>query len=506
MLDVILTAEQIKKADAYTIKHEPIASIDLMERASKACVSWIEKNIQGKRSFKVFCGTGNNGGDGLAICRLLLEKGHEVQPFIIRHNKKMSTDASRNEARLMQKDISLVRNIYQINDLAPIESNDIVIDALFGIGLNKEVKGLAAHVIDYINESMAEVIGIDMPSGMLADHPSQHFQSIIKADHTLSFQTYKQAFLYNENQYWLGDIHLLNIGLDQSYLQSLDRTHRFYDHTFCLSKLRHRDSFSHKGNFGHALLIAGQKGMMGAAILSAKAAMRSGLGLCTAYLPGIGLPVMHSTVPEVICMASEKENYISGLPDLKKYKAIAIGPGIGNDDKTVQTLSDLLSISPVPLIIDADAINLLATHQELFPKIPELSVLTPHPKEFDRLCGKSSSDFERNEKQIAFAQAHKVYVLIKGKNSCIACPDGTCYINTSGNAGMATAGTGDVLSGILLALMAQGYTPNDAVLMAVNIHGLAGDFALEEKGMHAMMAGDLIDQLPVVFKSLENIR
>lgn len=501
----ILAADKIHEADLYTIRNELIADIDLMERAANACFYWLITNIPGHKRIKVICGAGNNGGDGLAIARLMASKGYTTEVFLFGSPKKLSPNCLINFNRLLESASVKCKVITEKGSLPVFHPDeDIIIDALFGSGLSRPVTGFLAGVIRQLNDQHSITISIDLPSGLFCDETVAGLSdpAIIHADHTLTFSPPKLALFFPENDRYIGNWHLLDIGILQEYIDQAE-THYFYTtRPDCKKILKKRNKFSHKGTFGHAYLVCGSKGKMGAAVLAAKACLRSGPGLVTVHIPRSGNTILQTSIPEAMLFLDADEDIFSGIPDLSVYSSIAIGPGIGQADATQRALKHLIQNSNLPLIFDADAINILGENKTWIPFIPKGSIFTPHPKEFDRLTGKSSNDFDRNKIQREFSIKHGVYVVLKGAHTAITTPDGNCYFNTTGNPGMATGGSGDVLTGILAGIKAQGYSSLETCLLGVYIHGLAGDFAAEERGHEALIAGDIIQHLGNAFLSL----
>lgn len=495
----ILSAEEIRLWDQYTIRHEPVSSIDLMERAAGKCVDWLEENGYVENPFSVFCGKGNNGGDGLAIARLLAVKKYPVTVHILEFGHKGTEDFQINLAKLHQYPEVDIRFIQTEENFHPFNRNEIIIDALFGSGLNRGIEGVTAGLIDHINASGCEIISIDMPSGLFVDRSSLG-NTIIKADHTLSFQTYKAAFLFPENAEYTGEIHLLDIGLHNDFYNSVHSPYELTDDTIIHSIHRPRKRFSHKGNFGHALLIAGSYGKIGAAVLSAKACLRSGVGLLSCHVPNCGYGILQTTIPEAMLMTDFNSSIITKIDDdLAKYEAIGIGPGIGTASETKMMLREVFDAYRHPVILDADSLNIISTQKDLLKLIPPGSILTPHPKEFERLFGPSPNEFDRVRLALQKAKELNSVIVLKGHHSLIATPDGKGFFNSTGNAGMATAGSGDVLTGILTGLLAQGYSSVETAILGVYLHGLAGDLAAKELSMEAMIAGDIIEHLGAAF-------
>jgi len=498
---IILQSHEIREWDQYTIRNEPVASIDLMERAAGKCAEWILQQNWQHRNFKIFCGKGNNGGDGLAIARMLLNKGYQVSIYILEFGKLGTPDFQTNLQRLHELPLASIHFIQTEEHFPHIETDDVVIDAVFGSGLNKPLTGLTASLVKHINAAHATVISIDLPSGLSADTRAGN-DGIIKADHTLTFQCYKPALLVQENGVYAGNVHLLDIGLHPGFLEGRDFAQNIITKKFIQSFLKKRNPFAHKGSFGHALLMAGSYGKMGAAVLAAKACTRSGAGLVTAYLPRCGYHIMQTAVPEVMVMTDQHEEILTSAPDdLSKYSAIGIGPGIGTSKETVALFSNLQSYGR-PVVVDADGMNILAQHQELLSQLPALSVLTPHPKEFDRLFGTHQSDFDRIQKAGEQSVRLGLVIVLKGHHTLVSTPDGKQYFNITGNAGMAKGGSGDVLTGIITSLMAQGYEPVQASLLGVWLHGAAGDRAAQALSQEAMLPTDIITFLSQAFLEL----
>ncbi|MFC1731569.1 NAD(P)H-hydrate dehydratase [candidate division KSB1 bacterium] len=499
----ILPIEQVRLADAYTIKNEPIADIDLMERAAGECYKWIIDHLDSNKKVKIFCGLGNNGGDGLVIARLLAQNGFHVEVYMMRFSDKISESCDINLKRVNDINEIKVYDLFEKDPLPALGDNDIIIDALFGSGLARTVEGFIAKIIDHINDNSAVVIAIDVPSGLFCDESNMNQKgSIIKADYTLTFKPPKLAFMFPENDPYVGNWQFLDIGLMKEFIDSVESDHYLTGQNDILPLLKKRNRFSHKGQFGHGLLISGSYGKMGACILGVKAGLRSGIGLLTAHVPKCGYTIIQSSVPESMVSIDENETHFSSLPDISNYNAIAIGPGIGMHEESQNSLKLLIQNTRLPIIFDADAINILADNKTWLPFIPPACIFTPHPKEFERLIGKSSNNFERNKMQLEFSLKYKCYVVLKGAFTAITCPDGKTWFNPTGNAGMATAGSGDVLTGIILGLIAQGYSSKEACILGVYIHGLAGDMAANEKGQLSMVAGDIINNLGKAILSL----
>jgi|AntAceMinimDraft_17_1070374.scaffolds.fasta_scaffold27586_1 NAD(P)H-hydrate epimerase len=496
----ILSIEQIRQLDAYTIQNEPVKSIDLMERSATNCFNWLIKYVDKGQKIIIYCGLGNNAGDGLVIARLLIQKGYNVEVCIIRYSDKYSDDFKINYKRLSYISKNKIYNIKENDKFPEINKNDIVIDTIFGSGLTRPVKGFISDVIEHINDSKAKVISLDIPSGLFGDINSNDLcKSIIKADYTLTIQFPKYSLLFPENNKYVGSWHVIPIGLHPKFIESVEVKNYLLESDDIKKFYKKRNKYSHKGNFGHSLLISGSYGKMGAAVLSSRACLRAGAGLLTTHIPKCGYEIMQVAVPEAMISIDSVHKIITDNLDFSVYKAVAVGPGIGKDKLTQNSLKTLIQNFSSPIVFDADAINIIADNKEWLSFIPSGSIFTPHPKEFERLAGKSDNNFHRNEIQRKFAKKYNLYIVLKGANTSIACPDGTCYFNTTGNPGMATAGSGDVLTGIILGLLSQSYNPKEACLLGVYIHGLAGDIAAKNNGFESLIANDIINNLGKAF-------
>jgi NAD(P)H-hydrate epimerase len=498
----IYAAEQIKKWDAFTIAHEPITAVDLMERAAMSGIEWILRSSYADRPFHIFCGKGNNGGDGLAMARLLLQLNKTVDVYILEHGAPGTPEFQTNLQRL-HKTTHRIHFLQSAATFPAIQKDDVIIDALFGIGLSRPVEGLAAALIDFINQTGNPVIAIDIPSGMYADKTSIGIP-VIKATETLSFQSWKPAQIMEENAVNTGHVHLLPIGLHPAFEKDQKTAWNMLTGDELRQLMTPRTPYSHKGNYGHALLIAGSKGKIGAALLAAEACLRSGAGLLTVHLPGCGYEIMQTALPEAMVSIDTAENMITQMPeDLALYKTIGIGPGLGKETATAEALVSLLRHYSNPMVIDADALNLIAQYGLKNIAIPKGSVLTPHPGEFERLFGKTANHFERVRLALTKAAELQCTIVLKTRFTLIASPDGNAYFNPTGNPGMAKGGSGDVLTGILTGLICRGYPPLEAAKLGVYLHGYAGDLAVADMGMESVLARDLISRLAISFREMQ---
>lgn len=469
-----------------------------MERAAFSCFEWLQEHDYSSASCQIFCGKGNNGGDGLALARILFKHRILVTVFILETGQKGTDDFQSNLTRLEETNVP-VHFIQSKEQLKALPPGDIIVDALFGTGINRPLEGLAALLVQHLNESGNEIISIDMPSGLSSDLPSKGFMTV-HASHTLSFQCYKLAFMMAENETAIGEVHILPIGLHAGYLKQIKPVARIIDQLLIKSIYRPRKRFAHKGHFGHAMIAAGSFGKMGAAVLATRACIKTGAGLVTAVIPDCGYTVLQCTVPEAMVATGGPGNYLSVLDgSTAQYKTIGIGPGLGIQSVTADVLEKVLMNFNKPIVIDADALNIITSKKDLLNHLSAFSILTPHPREFDRLFGNHQNDFERLQSAIIQAKKWNIIIVLKGHHTVIVMPGGRFYFNQTGNAGMATGGSGDVLTGIITSLLAQSYTPEDAALFGVYLHGLAGDLAAEKLSQEALTASDIIDHIGKAF-------
>ena len=497
----ILDTAKIKAWDEYTITNEPISSVDLMERAAKACFEWLIRNHYKSRSFSIYCSKGNNGGDGLALARMLSNTGHHVAVFILEFGYMGTNDFQVNLARIHETQVN-IHYISTEENIRKVNENDVVIDAILGSGLNRPIDGLTASVVNHLNQSGNEIIAIDIPTGLFVDKSSEN-NTVISAAHTLTFQCYKLAFLMQENQQYTGQLHILDIGLHEDYLKNISSPFNLADAILARDLVRPRKKFTHKGDYGHGALITGSTGLMGAATLCAKAFMRSGAGKLTCHIPSSGNIIMQISVPEAMSKVEKGDDHIKSVSSLEKYDAVGIGPGLGLYDSHISLLAAVFKEYKKPIVIDADALNILSRSMDLISGVPSLSILTPHTREFERIFGTLGSDFSRIEMALLQAKELNIIIVLKGAHTFIATPGGIGYFNNSGNPGMATGGTGDVLTGVITSLLCQGYPPEHAAILGVYLHGLAGDLAAAERSQESLIASDVIEYLGKAFKALQ---
>jgi hydroxyethylthiazole kinase-like uncharacterized protein yjeF len=499
----IFRCEQIREIDYYTIKHEPIASVDLMERAAGQLFNWYISRFERVHRVFVFVGPGNNGGDGLALARMLSLNRYSVEVHYIKFSDKTSSDWGKNLMRLKQETYVNFNILDNLEKFPVISPGDIIVDAILGSGLSRSVEGFPAEIIKEINRVSCKRISIDIPSGLFSeDNSSNSYDNIIQADYTLSFQFPKLSFMFPENYRFTGEWLVLPIGLSINAIRKLQTPYSLLGKHDILPLIRKRNRFDHKGNYGHGLLVAGSIGKFGASVLGACAALRSGIGLLTCHIPSSASVVIHSSVPEAMVKNDPTGEFVSDIGNTDAYSAIGIGPGLGLETGTQKAFFRLLQDSRKPLVIDADALNILSLNKEWLSLLPPGTILTPHPKEFERLAGTSENGYARLCLQMEFSRKYNTIVILKGAYTSITTNDGRVFFNSTGNPGMATAGSGDVLTGILLSLLAQGLSPENASLMGVFIHGLAGDIAAGESSYESLIASDIINCIGKAFNRI----
>ena len=494
----IFSTSQVRSLDAYTIEHEPVASIDLMERAAQAIFEAYANSFNLQRPVLIVAGPGNNGGDALALARILVWVKSDVRVLLL-HNGKLSADCETNLQRLRNLKAEIITEITDSFAFSNVNKETVIVDGIFGSGLSRPAEGIFAEAIDHINRSGCEVLSIDVPSGLLGELNPDTSVPIVKATRTFTLQFPKLAFLLPETGIFAGNWSVLDIGIHPEAISQTETRYFFIKKKDIQPKIKIREKFSHKGTYGHVLIFAGSRDMAGAAVLSSEAALRSGAGLVTVHSASCNRIILQTAVPEVIFESDNNEHCISEFRDLTKFNAIAIGPGIGQTGETSFFLKSILSAYSNPIVLDADALNLIAAN-DLLHLIPENSILTPHPKEFERLFGKSTNSYDRLQKASTFAQSHKIIIVLKGAHTQIFKPDRKIYFNSPENAGMTTAGSGDVLTGIMVGLLSQGYQPQDAALTGVFLHGLAADLITETE--ETMLASDIIRGLKLAFRTL----
>lgn len=498
----IFSSEQLYQADQKTIEKQEITSEELMERAGLQIFNWLHQRINGAPvPIRIFCGIGNNGGDGLVLGRLLIEHGYNVITYVVNCSDKRSKNFLLNYDKIKNVTKKWPILMKSEADFPEISDEDIIVDAIFGIGLNRCPGGWVKKLIQYLNESKAFKLAIDMPSGLFPNSAIKDKEAVLKANHTLTFQTPKLSFFLPETAPFVSNFDAIDIGLDRDFLNDTEPLAQLISKPEAQRFYQPREKFSHKGTYGHALIIAGSYGKMGAAVLSTAAAFRIGAGMVTAFVPKCGYSILQTTIPEAMVITDMEEDFISEINFDFEPSAIGVGMGIGKNKATIEALKKLLKNNQTPFIIDADALNLISENKELLKLLPKNSVLTPHPKELERLIGKWKDDYDKLEKTKKFSNKHEVVIIIKGAYS-ITVFGNMLYINTSGNPGMATAGSGDALSGVIAGLLSQGYDPLLASVFGVYMHGSSGDLAAGQIGYEAVMASDIINNLAEAYLDL----
>ncbi len=500
----IFTSQQIHELDEYTIEHEPIKSIDLMERAARALTLAISERWTRQVPVVVFAGPGNNGGDALAVARMLSEQGYEVKTYLFNISGHLSADCAENKRRLTEKKNRQLTEVTSEFDPPQLEAGMLVVDGLFGSGLNKPLAGGFASLVKYINASQAEVVSIDVPSGLMTEDNSYNVRAnIIRATLTLTLQQRKLSFLFGENQQFIGQLRVLDIRLSKEGIYKTDAQYTMLEENEVRGMLKPRSPFAHKGTMGQAFIIAGSYGMAGAAVLTTKACLRAGAGKVTVHTPKRNVSILQNCVPEAVLQIDHEETTFTEAVSTEQFQAMAIGPGLGTTDQTAVALIAQLRRTTCPIVADADALNILANRRAWLQQLPKGIILTPHLKELERLEGQCIDSYERLTKARNLAEHLEGYVLLKGHYSALCLPDGRVVFNPTGNAGMATAGSGDVLTGIICGLLARGYSQQEACSIGMYLHGLAGDLAAQEVGEESLIASDLIRYLPKAFLRLK---
>ncbi|MCM4151227.1 NAD(P)H-hydrate dehydratase [Arenibacter sp. N53] len=500
----IFNTKQIYDADKFTIDKERISSDQLMERAAIQIFNWIHSRLQGAQTkIYLFSGIGNNGGDGLVLARHLREHGYNIEVHVVNYSEHRSKDFLINLDRL--KEIKIWPNfLNEESELPVIGQEDIVVDAIFGIGLNRLPDLWVVKLMQHLNGSSAFILSIDLPSGLFMESGLPNKDGVIRANYVLTFQVPKLVFFLPETGKYIGHWEILDIGLDQEFLANSESEYELVGKSETLSMYMPREKYSHKGSYGHSLIIGGSYGKIGAVVLAAKGCMCAGSGLVTAYVPKCGYLPLQTALPEAMVLTDSQEGEITNIDFSLSPSVIGIGVGIGTSKSSVEAFSEFLNRNKVPLVIDADGLNILSMNPDLFKKMPSKTVLTPHPKELERIIGKWKDDFDKLKKTKEFSKKYDCIVIIKGANTIIIYGD-KGYVNTTGNPGMATGGSGDVLTGIITGLIAQGYLPLNAAIFGVYIHGKAADIAVENCGFQALIASGIIDNIGKAYLDLFHV-
>lgn len=502
----IFTSSIIREIDAATCEAQKIDSIDLMERAAGAVSCEIISRFLPGQRIVVIAGPGNNGGDALAVARMLFEQGYKkIEVFLFNVVGKLSHDCEEERNKLLSIegiDFTEVKRDFQPPYLG---TDDVVVDGMFGGGLRQPLQGGFKALATYINDSGAYVISIDVPSGMFSEwNENVHHNNMVHADLTLSFQTPKLAFFFAENASVVGEWKLLDIDLDEKKMKEVPSEFMYVEARSVRPLLKGRPQFSGKRDFGSAMIFAGSAGMMGAAVLAARGCLRSGAGLVTVHSARSGMPVMQTSLPEALFEPDRNEHFVFDMTMHHEHQAVAAGPGIGTNERTIDALEAMIKNCKCPLVLDADALNCIAKRPQILSVLPPHTIITPHIGEFDRLFGVHQNSEERIKKAIDMAKYYNIIIVLKGHYTATVRPTGKVYFNSTGNPGMATAGAGDVLTGVIVAFLAQGYRPEVAATIGVYVHGLAGDIAVEETGEWGLLASDIANHCGVAIKAIIN--
>ncbi|KPE52321.1 bifunctional ADP-dependent NAD(P)H-hydrate dehydratase/NAD(P)H-hydrate epimerase [Chryseobacterium indologenes] len=495
----IFTAEQIRQWDQLTVSRESITSLKLMERAALALAGWISENCKNYTRLALFCGPGNNGGDGFAAARILYTKGFDVEVFVPDIKAEFSEDASVNLQRLKDFSGISVRELSGMEEYS-FDDETVIIDALFGTGLSRPLDGIYKKLVSEINEKKGVKISVDIPSGLSADSVFTEDTVVFKADYTLSFQCWKKSFLHPETGKYTGKVIVLDIGLSPEFREQENSEDYVTDQHVISRIFKPREEFSHKGTYGKVTIVGGSYGKIGAAVLSTRAALKTGAGLTFTLAPDCGYIILQTACPEAMFIKGGTE-YIENIGN-EENSVYGIGPGLGTHEKTRKALLDFLKQYSSPVVLDADALNMLSENQESLKYIPEKSIITPHPKEFERLFGSTANSFERLEQARKKAGELNIYIILKDHHTQVVTPEGRVFYNITGNAGLAKGGSGDILTGILASLLAQGYSTEEACLLGVWLHGKAADLAAEKYAKESMLPTDVINELGSVFGKL----
>lgn len=495
----LFSKEQIYKGHAYSAESQKISSTELMERAGIQIFNWLHIRMQGAQvPIHVFCGIGDNGGNGLVVARQLITHGYNVKTYIVNHSKTRSKDFLENYDRIKNTSKDWPTLLDNNSTFPEMHPNDIIVDAIFGTGLNRAVDGWIVNLFNHFRAQKAFTLSIDIPSGLSTDKAPTNPEAVVNAGYTLSFQSPKLVFFLPETAKYTVQWEALDIGIDAQYLLETEANVELIGKNEMLPLYKPREKFSNKGNFGHAYIIGGSFGKMGAVTLASKAALISGAGKVSAYIPKCGYAILQTSFPEAMVECDNNETILTNIALETLPTAIGLGVGLGLKDETVKAVKTFLKENKLPLVIDADAISILGKDKDLLGLLPESTVFTPHPKELEYLIGKWSDDFDKIAKTKAFCEAYKAIVVIKGFNT-ITVYNNKLFINTTGNPGLATAGTGDVLTGLITGLIAQSYNPLEAALFGTYLHGKSGDIMVEDTGYQSLIASHVIEGIPLAY-------
>jgi len=498
----IFSKEQIYEGDKLTTEKQGISFNELMERAGTQIFNWLHTRMQGAQvPVHVFCGIGNNGGDGLVIARHLVTHGYNVHTYVVNYSDKRSKDFLVNYDRIKNVTKKWPLLLTNKEEFPVIHRDDIIVDCVFGIGLNRPIDEWVKQLFQHFRLSKAFTLSVDIPSGLYPDKVPEDENGVVYANHTLSFQTPKLVFFLPQTARYTQQWEALDIGIDPEYLFTTETEAELIGKYEVMPMYRPREKFSHKGTYGHAMIIGGSYGKMGAVVLAGKAVMAAGAGLLTNFIPRCGNIILQTALPEAMAIMDAEEDMITSIQFDIEPGVIGIGMGMNTDKKTASALEAFLKTNKMPLVVDADALNIISKKKTLLKYLPKHSVLTPHVKELERLIGAWSDDFDKLKRTKALAKKHDLIIVIKGAHT-ITVFNKKLYVNTTGNPALATAGSGDVLTGIITGLISQGYEPIEASCFGTYLHGRSADIGLQDHGFESFVASDIIAYLGEAYKDL----
>lgn len=508
----ILSGQEIKNIERETIEAQGITSVELVERVGRAVADEIKALRMPGSPVLVFAGWGNNGADALETARLLAQDGY--QPVVYLFNiggARLSTECALFRDRLL--DCPGV-TLYEITGAEPFQwpeptAASLIVDGLFGSGLDRPLPRSFQMLVRNINESGATVVSIDVPSGLFGDwNGNAPREDMIHATLTLAIEFPRMSFMLADNASVVGDWKVIRVGYDAASVKRAPFTFMLVDGALCSRFLVPRAKFAGKADFGHTLLFAGSRGMMGAAVLAARGALRSGAGKVTVHGPASGNPVVQIAVPAAMYVDDPGAMFITEMKYGQGFDAVAVGPGIGRNTETAAALERLVkgaSAAGQRLVLDADALNIIADNPRILSYLTPLSVLTPHAGEFDRIFGKSDNAEERLKKAIRASEDYNVIIVLKGRYTAVVRPDGKIMFNGSGSPALATPGSGDVLTGVIAGLMGQGLASEIAAFVGPYVHGLAGEMAAARHGEYGVTAEDIANHIGAAINEIMSL-
>lgn len=506
----IFTSEDIRTIIAKSLEADGSTVAELAEKVAEGVAADILARWRPTKRTFVFAGPGLNGAYGLATARKLAEAGFSPEVFLFNiRGKMLSPDCKRLRDEVEKVPGLTLTEVVNTFDPPQLPSSALVVDALFGVENHQPLAGGFVSLVRYINESRTTVVSIDLPSGLFSDwNPNGVNRDIIHANTTVAVGFPHLCFLMDENAELVGQWKVLDVGFDEGVVREMPTKFHLVERADIKRVLRPRSEFCNKNDLGHALLIAGSYGMVGAATLAARGALRSGAGKVSVYSASCAYSPLQTSVPEAMFIGDKGKFMVGAInpatfpQSAKGNLAVAIGPGLGTNDATAAAVESFIKSWDKPMVVDADALNIIAMKRDLLNHLPLLSVLTPHDGEFDRLFDAQFNHERRILKAIEMSAAYNILILLKGRYSALVRPDGKVFFNFSGNPGMATGGSGDVLTGVIAGFMAQGLKPEVASIVAAFVHGEAGDLAAEEQGEYGMTSGDIASKIGIAIKNI----